>query len=91
MTARERLEEFIYEIINCGDDEVSPQELACYKSLLKDLEAFEIFKNHLWNGEKRERSLVNSRGRSYKKVVKTIEVVVFEDEEDYRKLKELLK
>ena len=61
------------------------------KSACEDLEAFEILKNHLWQDEKREISWVNSRGRSYNKVVKTIEVVVFENEEDYRKLKELLK
>lgn len=51
MIPRERLDEFIYEVINCGDDEVLPQELACYKSLLKDLEVLNILKNKLTTDE----------------------------------------
>lgn len=91
MIPRGRLEEFIDDVINCGDDEVSPEALRSYKTLLKDLEILEILKNHLWQDGKKEVSWVNSRGRKYKKIVKTIEVIVFEVEEDYRKLKEWLK
>ena len=38
---KERLNDFIYEIINCEDDDVSIEELASYKRLLKDLEELE--------------------------------------------------
>lgn len=42
---KERLDDFAYEITNCEDDDVSIEELASYKSLLKDLEELERRRN----------------------------------------------
>ena len=44
---KEILNDFIYEIINCEDDDVSFEELASYKKLLKDLEVLSILKKKL--------------------------------------------
>ena len=41
LSPKERLDDFTYEIINCEDDDVSIEELASYKRLLKDLEELE--------------------------------------------------
>lgn len=42
---KERLDDFVYEIINCEDDDVLIEELASYKRLLKDLEELERRRN----------------------------------------------
>ena len=46
-SSKERLDDFIYEINNCEDDDVSIEELASYKRLLKDLEVLSILKKQL--------------------------------------------
>lgn len=47
MTSKERLDDFIYEVLNTSDDEVDIKECHSYKSLLRDLEIAEIFKKYL--------------------------------------------
>ena len=47
MTSKEKLEDFIDEVLNTSDDEIDIKECWSYKSLLKDLEVLEILKNNL--------------------------------------------
>lgn len=47
MTSRDRLEDFIDDVLNSGDDEVDIEECSSYKSLVRDLEVLEILKKHL--------------------------------------------
>lgn len=47
MTIKERLDDFIDDVLNSGDDEVDIKECHSYKSLVKDLEVLEILKKHL--------------------------------------------
>lgn len=47
MTSRDRLEDFIDDVLNSGDDEVDIEECHSYKSLVRDLEIAEIFKKYL--------------------------------------------
>ena len=60
------------------------------KSACEDLEILEILKNHLFNEERVVESICSKVGVRKRKV-KSIEVAIYSDEEDYRKLKELLK
>lgn len=53
------------------------------KSACEDLEILEILKKHLVEAEKRVKGCTNSK--------KTFEVIIYEDDEDFEKLKELLK
>ena len=47
MTSKEKLENFIDDVLNSGDDEVDIEECHSYKSLVRDLEIAEIFKKYL--------------------------------------------
>ena len=47
MTSKERLDDFIDDVLNSGDDEVDIKECSSYKSLVRDLEIAEIFKKYL--------------------------------------------
>ena len=47
MNSKDRLDEFIYEVINTSDDEVDIKECASYKSLVRDLEVLEIFDKYI--------------------------------------------
>lgn len=47
MTSKERLDDFIDDVLNSGDDEVDIRECHSYKSLVRDLEIAEIFKKYL--------------------------------------------
>lgn len=47
MTIKERLDDFIDDVLNSGDDEVDIKECHSYKSLVRDLEVLEIHKKHL--------------------------------------------
>lgn len=42
-----RLDDFVYEALNCGDDEVDIKECYSYKSLVRDLEVLSILKKQL--------------------------------------------
>lgn len=47
MTSKEKLEDFIDDVLNSSDDEVDIKECSSYKSLVKDLEVLEILKRNL--------------------------------------------
>ena len=44
---KERIDEIIDDVLNCGADEVDIDECWSYKSLVKDLEILEILRDHL--------------------------------------------
>lgn len=47
MTSKERLDDFIDDVLNSGDDEVDIKECHSYKSLVRDLEVLEVLKKKL--------------------------------------------
>ena len=47
MTSKEKLDDFIDDVLNSSDDEVDIKECSSYKSLVKDLEVLEILKSIL--------------------------------------------
>ena len=46
-----RLDDFIDDVINSGDDEVDIEECHSYKSLVRDLEVLEILKEYFYKDE----------------------------------------
>lgn len=47
MNSKDRLDNFIDDILNSSDDEVDIKECASYKSLVRDLEVLEIFDKYI--------------------------------------------
>ena len=48
MTSKERLDNFIDDVLNSDDDEVDIRECSSYKSLVRDLEVLEILKHYIF-------------------------------------------
>ena len=51
MTSKERLDDFIDDVLNSGDDEVDIKECHSYKSLVRDLEVLEVLKEYFYKDE----------------------------------------
>lgn len=42
-----RLDDFVYEVLNCGDDDVDFKELLSYKTLIRDLKILDLLKKEM--------------------------------------------
>lgn len=89
MRSKEELDTYLNNLEEGDNITITADFLDALESASKDLEVLEILKNHLRKDEKVRRCLT-ARKRRKQKLVKTIEIIIYQDEEDFKKIEEWL-
>lgn len=89
MTSKEELDTYLNSWSEGDNITITADCLNMLEAASKDLEVLEIFKNHLRKDEKVETRLT-VRKREKQRLVKTIETIIYQDEEDFKKVEEWL-
>lgn len=89
MWSKEELDTYLNSWSEGDNITITADCLNMLEATSKDLAVLEILKNHLRKGEKVRRWLT-ARKRRKQEVVKTIEMIIYQDEEDFKKIEEWL-